>query len=650
MDSQLNELLQVQQQNLSLLAALRQLAEQHGLTLTPTVNNNNNTATGDDHGENDGGSSSVKEEDGVDDDKKNTDDPMTRRNRTSVVTPSSTTSPNVMIGAPALMVPPLVMKSLPNPGGLYGDSSIPATLPTMPKLAGLTAAEYNTWKVKAQAYFQANGLAEVVTLAPIESLQQALLIDAGQRTPQTIRAMWTRLHLKAYGAIRAAVEEVVGTAFFDTIELEPKPDIYSAPVDSTHWISSYKHGNANYLWTKLSKKLQQFTPHDLARLVGDYMSLKYTIGTDPIKFRKKFDSTIRELTLAGLVLPDKLHMAMWYRALPNELDSLKQTLSANPKLTHDNIYDALVARYASTSKTTNKTTPKADDGTESAMGAFTDSNKNDDGRPPPGKQWWKYNKHNNNNNQSDRPWCNYHQSHGHRQDDCPTLKQMKETAKSQATGTNTEQFSGCFVELDDKGLANYLNILNPDPPSEEKAMSAVERKNAAPPIFVFDSGATTHVVNNRNCLSDIKKTTEVDMATAIKGQKSTIRERGSVRLNDNWTLKDVAYVPNASSNLISEGRLCDAQFAIYKDSDFLRVTVKNTNRTVLEGIRVNRLWVLPTTSGSTSTPLPTASSAPAATASTSSTTTATGAVGGSNSNNVSGIDKKTKGGKHGQRS
>jgi hypothetical protein len=84
------------------------------------------------------------------------------------------------------------------------------------------------------------------------------------------------------------------------------------------------------------------------------------------------------------------------------------------------------------------------------------------------------------------------------------------------------------------------------------------------------------------------------MATAIRGQRSTIRERGSIRLNDKWTLKDVAFVPNASSNIISEGRLCDAGFGIYKDSDILRVTVKNTNRTVLAGIRLNRLWVFPT--------------------------------------------------------
>ena len=36
------------------------------------------------------------------------------------------------------------------------------------------------------------------------------------------------------------------------------------------------------------------------------------------------------------------------------------------------------------------------------------------------------------------------------------------------------------------------------------------------------------------------------MSTALSGHRSIINKRGTVRLNDKWTLRDVAYVPQAS--------------------------------------------------------------------------------------------------------
>src|ERR1700722_2947706 len=67
-------------------------------------------------------------------------------------------------------------------GGLFGDTSIPSTLPTMPKLLGPTAAQYSDWKLKALGYFQTNGLAEVVTTTPEKSLGLAIKIDGGYRS------------------------------------------------------------------------------------------------------------------------------------------------------------------------------------------------------------------------------------------------------------------------------------------------------------------------------------------------------------------------------------------------------------------------------------------------------------------------------------
>ena len=45
------------------------------------------------------------------------------------------------------------------------------------------------------------------------------------------------------------------------------------------------------------------------------------------------------------------------------------------------------------------------------------------------------------------------------------------------------------------------------------------------------------------------------------------------------------------SSLISEGRLCDAGYSIYKNKDFVHVRDKDKVRVVLRGVRANKLWV-----------------------------------------------------------
>ena len=103
-------------------------------------------------------------------------------------------------------------------GGLYGESSVPSTLPAMPKLMGTTAHQYSEWKVKATGYFRTNGLFEVVTMKPSLSLKLASRIDGYSRPNHIIKSQWIRLNSKVYGAIRAAVEPVMGTSYFREIE------------------------------------------------------------------------------------------------------------------------------------------------------------------------------------------------------------------------------------------------------------------------------------------------------------------------------------------------------------------------------------------------------------------------------------------------
>jgi hypothetical protein len=125
---------------------------------------------------------------------------------------------------------------------------------------------------------------------------------------------------------------------------------------------------------------------------------------------------------------------------------------------------------------------------------------------------------------------------------------------------------------------------------QEWAMAGEEKDQDKTTIFIFDSGATTHMTKDRKLLTHIKQVPEISVTTAVRGAVSVIRERGRLSLNKNKILQDVAYVANASNNLISEGRICDAGNTIIKNKLFLVVRDEQGHQ-ILKGPRVNRLWV-----------------------------------------------------------
>ena len=477
-------------------------------------------------------------------------------------------------------------------GGLFGDTSIPSSITAMPKLAGSSAHQYNDWKLKAKNYFSTNGLTEVATMEPLSSLELAITIDSGARPKAQIKALWVRLHSRVYGTIRAAVEPIIGTSFFEEIESDTTAltatEVFTALEGRLN--TDFKSGCAYYLWDSIRKKLEHFTPHDLSRLVEKYMNLKYTPRSNPIECRTFFDNSVRELKLAGLTLPDKLHLAIWYKALPPELDSLRQALGAKSDLKWKDIYDAIMNQYSSkkASRNTERSDEKANTALENEEKKKKDAlrSKRDNNRNKP-KSADKPKKH-----------CNFCERDYHDISECRTYKEAQASvlaakkAKKTSDSEADEDHAAVFVEDE---IAATLQTQSAD---ELAALGKDSSSEPAPIHFLFDSGATTHVTPVKHVLSDINTAPIMTMSTAISGQRSVINKRGKVRLNDKWTLRDVAYVPQASSSLISEGRLCDAGYEIYKNKDY--VLVRKNEKTVLRGVRANRLWVY-TVNGTTST-------------------------------------------------
>ncbi|HVX00437.1 MAG TPA: hypothetical protein VHA52_08400, partial [Candidatus Babeliaceae bacterium] len=237
--------------------------------------------------------------------------------------------------------------------GLYGDTSVSMNLPKMPFLTGPTAVEYSNWVTKAINYFQTYGLEEVVTMSPRDSLTRAFAFDP-QSSVGNIKGIWSRLHTRAVGLIKTAVESVIGTDLFDGIEDEQaivgECNMYGGDTeDKTRlpWLDSFIAKNANLVWVRIKDRQQRYTAHDKANLVRRLLELKYPVGTDPTSCRRKFAALVKHLRNAGITLHDDILMSVWFSALPKELSVLKQALGAKEQLKWTDIYNSLIQDYSS---------------------------------------------------------------------------------------------------------------------------------------------------------------------------------------------------------------------------------------------------------------------------------------------------------------
>jgi hypothetical protein len=481
-----------------------------------------------------------------------------------------------------------------NPGGLFGDPQVPTSLPPMPVLTAKDATEFHAWRNKAKAWMQANGVSEYVLKDNRASLQRALNDDQGNRAPYNVRAIWIRVQSKVFGVMRTAVEARIGTAFFDKLEALGEVDVSDEPVDSLAWVPQFKWGNAHYLWRRLEQELMAFHPHDLAALVGKYLALQFHIGADPVAFNNSFEAIVREMEIAGLALPAKLHMAVWYRALPDELGPLKQSLSTNPNLTHQQIYRALVAHTQASKHNKKKAhSPQLPPDIDHVAAAIEAEHGKQRQRPlrPNRRGDWRPRQR----PEGANTWCEWCGTATHNTTECYSMPKARQAllGSNSANVAIEEEAEQCAVFLDasDPDVAGLL-----DPPSErtdaEYVGAAIENESKKrTQYFIFDSGATTHLVSDKSLLTGVRDVPETNMSTAVRGRNATIRQRGTVQLNDKWKLLDVAHVAGAQTNLISEGRLCDGGYSVLKTKDFVRVM--KDGRVMLNGFRVGKLWVYP---------------------------------------------------------
>jgi len=315
------------------------------------------------------------------------------------------------------------------------------------------------------------------------------------------------------------------------------------------WLDDFKYGNANYLWTKLIKEYERFNSFDKVRLLNQYFKLpQYVEGQDPAPLLQLFQNNVHQLALAGIVLQADIHWATWLQVVPPSMKTLQDQLGMDEKGTYFQVYKALKGHY---DRSAPSTVPKISKNKRKINGESQEQlNVGVEQQDKTRKRFKGHRsqpKRKDDINQKPNLHCDYCSMNNHVTAKCFQLKRDRETG-TKLIGSDLSGLQGLsFIEI----VSNAKEGV----PLESTSDFSQECANT---IFLFDSGATTHLTGNKQLLTDIAEVPEVQVGTALKGATAVIRQRGKVVLNDHQYLRDVAYVSNATNNLISEGRLCDA--------------------------------------------------------------------------------------------
>ena len=452
--------------------------------------------------------------------------------------------------------------------GLFGEANFPSSLPGLVKLESKSSTQFHSWKERCLLYLESNGLIHLVTKSPKEAFQKALLMDGGLQEPETIRSKFVSLHMKVWVRLYEATILLLHQSFFDAIGKRSTPDYENYSIDDSTWMYEFTYGNAYRLWSEILNKLDKGRTVDSTATLLKLSNFRYKMGLDPAVSKKYFDDLIRELELANVHIPEPMQVLYWKTAIPPEMDSFLQGLDATPNLTVQYIYELLEQRYINYQRyTKKKPTPPP---TESGLAGTEDPKKKSTTNPKP----------------TQKGTCTHCKKKGHSKERCWILHpHLKPTPTDPKPNTEPAEEELPFIAFASE--------------DEFVAELAMAGRDTKPGGFValMDSGATTHVVNDIKLLHDTVDSPETGLTSIVKGRGAIIRKRGKLWLDKEkgWFLRNVAYIPNATVNLISLACVADAEYYIGLNKE-QAIVRKDKGQgqygpVIMRGERVNRLWV-----------------------------------------------------------
>jgi len=218
------------------------------------------------------------------------------------------------------------------------------------------------------------------------------------------------------------------------------------------------------------------------------MALKLQAESDPTVFRRQFTSALKELKTAKISLHEEVLMSVWLQALPRELSTLKQALGARSDLKWMDIYEALVGDYSSRmfsrAAGSNNRQPA-----ESASVANETQHRDHRDHQQKKRKF------------SVRKVCSFCKKGTHSEDKCwskhPHLRPNHNT-RTRRSQEDTDDGVEHYMPFVDAEILNQFNEQQSEVVSESALASPEQLPNDNVPSlhFIFDSAATSHVVNS----------------------------------------------------------------------------------------------------------------------------------------------------------
>jgi transposase InsO family protein len=439
------------------------------------------------------------------------------------------------------------------------------TLAHVPLKHGPTAAEFTVWKTAVINEFAANGVKQyldadwynivpsVKLLHPQLTLEQ-LASYVKQQASMLCASL--RISLGPHALILTAAVKASSN------------DVHTLMSVDSHSASSADE-NVHLLWKAALAKFEQVSQYNTAALMTQLNNLRFPATGNPSSTYNRFQTLVQQLADAGVSLPSPLIAVLMHKAIPNELQTISQSLATKSAFSPDEVWHAIKLNYDSTARPGN-----AARDSEAALAASLKSNGKGKGR----------NNNNNNSNKSGRTGlhCDNHpNTDNHATADCLSTKRKNGSTSSELVTFNVawEVDYDSPLEPVDTALATT---------TDDSHSVYVTGNND----FVLDSGATRHIVCNPKLLKEKRSISPLPLITASHSVVH-ITTAGSVFLTDTLRLNNVCYLPKGTSNLLSVSRLqdneCIVKFAGAKGNRI--ATVTHQGKLLLTFKQINGLYI-----------------------------------------------------------
>ena len=461
---------------------------------------------------------------------------------------------------------------------------------SVPKLTAIDTKTFQDWKNRMLAIFNSYGIGCVLTTAPaslVASYVKALVLSLPPGTKETedssvLRTKALKLvknhNTQAYSALLTACGSGPASVVTQAVINHggANPDVYVI-------------NNGYFMWRSIIEKYECKT---FAGTIGAFLRLydfKYQSHQHPDTIIQYYDELNREIMAGGGIkfndsgsLPDIFKLAGLLKALPTDLGTLYQLITARKNVTFKEAVETIRSNYEATTYITNhkassngssivdltggsanhvgdRRKKKHSDGTDTVFSNGNAGGNNDSDSEPvaiPVANECKYHPYvGSTRGKHTTEQCRYTNTtstHGGRANLCYQTYYSDSDDDNEVSLDPEVVLNCCVRELTNgttdcnatHGVSSLLQL----PCSGARDITTDD--------IIYDSAVTHHTFGNTDLVTNVKSITPIQMA-CYNNASFTVSGAGHVKLNPSVELSGVVIGPNGCPNLVSATRIAD---------------------------------------------------------------------------------------------